>query len=497
MTARSGVSLGVVGALIASYGVALLAAWGWGRGAVPGPADPLASTGWGVVWSCAALALLAVACLGLLAEPRVSVRAAWVAIGWVSPLLAATPGLLEPVRAVALGLALVLPLSVVALPAWTVIVSRTVLARAAVGLTCAAVLIRTVAYNPMLDPSCVRYCVPLGARLDLPLSAQAQQFLVASLVTASALALLAAALDARSPRSDVVLGATAGAASLVPWWVTSTVSTSGRDDWLALAVGISATGTLLSVLTLLHRRRAARKLLAALDAHQDVPEVEWGQLIEPDAPALRLALENARLRAEARSQVEALRDSRRRIVEAFDAERRRFGRDLHDTVQQRVVGALIQTRIALDEESDEARRARLLDVVDLLTALLPHLRDVTERSAPELVETEGLGAAIAQRVAEVPGWSLASEEPQDVADTSQAARSAYVILDSMLDAVAHHGPGEVRVSSTAQAISICLRAGSVPLSEVVADRIAVANGTVARTTDGPTDCVEVVLPCGS
>ena len=50
-----------------------------------------------------------------------------------------------------------------------------------------------------------------------------------------------------------------------------------------------------------------------------------------------MALEHARLQAEVQAQLEQVRASRARIVEAGDAERRRLERDLHDGAQQRLV----------------------------------------------------------------------------------------------------------------------------------------------------------------
>src|SRR4051794_3433985 len=52
--------------------------------------------------------------------------------------------------------------------------------------------------------------------------------------------------------------------------------------------------------------------------------------------AAQLAVDNERLRAEARAQLRELEASRARIVEAGDAERRRLERDLHDGAQQRL-----------------------------------------------------------------------------------------------------------------------------------------------------------------
>ena len=70
------------------------------------------------------------------------------------------------------------------------------------------------------------------------------------------------------------------------------------------------------------------------------------QLVEEVAAAARLALENERLQAEVRAQLEELRASRARIVEAGDAERKRLERDLHDGAQQRLVGLSLSLRLA-------------------------------------------------------------------------------------------------------------------------------------------------------
>ena len=75
----------------------------------------------------------------------------------------------------------------------------------------------------------------------------------------------------------------------------------------------------------------------------------------PRAPRRRCALENERLDAEVRARVEELRESRARIVQAADEERRRLERDLHDGAQQRLVAlALTLARGALQDR----RRSR-------------------------------------------------------------------------------------------------------------------------------------------
>jgi DNA-binding NarL/FixJ family response regulator len=61
------------------------------------------------------------------------------------------------------------------------------------------------------------------------------------------------------------------------------------------------------------------------------------QLVQAVAATARLAIENQRLQAEVRAQLEEVRASRARIVAFGDAERRRVERNLHDGAQQRLV----------------------------------------------------------------------------------------------------------------------------------------------------------------
>jgi len=61
------------------------------------------------------------------------------------------------------------------------------------------------------------------------------------------------------------------------------------------------------------------------------------QLVRLTSAAASMALEHSRLQAEVQAQLELVRTSRARIVEAGDAERRRLERDLHDGAQQRLV----------------------------------------------------------------------------------------------------------------------------------------------------------------
>ena len=74
--------------------------------------------------------------------------------------------------------------------------------------------------------------------------------------------------------------------------------------------------------------------------------VDERELARALGSAARLAVENEALRAEALAQLRELRDSRARIVEAGDAERRRLERNLHDGAQQRLLALSYDLRLA-------------------------------------------------------------------------------------------------------------------------------------------------------
>ena len=72
-------------------------------------------------------------------------------------------------------------------------------------------------------------------------------------------------------------------------------------------------------------------------------------------PELRVGIEHARLDALLRAQVRELRESRLRLVEAADEERRSIERDLHDGAQQHVLALGYDIRRELtDAPSDRA-----------------------------------------------------------------------------------------------------------------------------------------------
>lgn len=122
-----------------------------------------------------------------------------------------------------------------------------------------------------------------------------------------------------------------------------------------------------------------------------------GSLVEAAGAAVRLALENARLQAQLRAQLRDVRESRARLVDATDRERRRVERDLHDGAQQRLVSVLLGLQLAKTEalQRSEPETVRTLEEnIDVLKRALAELRELARGIHPAILVEAGLTPAI-------------------------------------------------------------------------------------------------------
>ena len=128
----------------------------------------------------------------------------------------------------------------------------------------------------------------------------------------------------------------------------------------------------------------------AMLVHEAADEPE---LVRAVGGAAALALDNERLEAELRANVQELRASRARIVESADAARRRIERDLHDGAQQQLVAlalALPDARAA--GRPRPARPRALLDDARGGARRRPgDLRELARGIHPAVLADRGLG----------------------------------------------------------------------------------------------------------
>jgi signal transduction histidine kinase len=134
-----------------------------------------------------------------------------------------------------------------------------------------------------------------------------------------------------------------------------------------------------------------------------------------------------------------LRESRRRIVEAGYAERKRVERDLHDGAQQRLVALALELQVVRSKlATDPEAAAELLEgAADELTGATQELRELARGLHPPVLADRGLVPALealAKR-ATVP-VTVEADEAERAPEAVEAA--AYFVVSEALTNVARH-----------------------------------------------------------
>jgi signal transduction histidine kinase len=217
----------------------------------------------------------------------------------------------------------------------------------------------------------------------------------------------------------------------------------------------------------------------------------------------------ARVLLGVRSDV-ALREvarSRQRLGDAFDAERRRIERDLHDGAQHRLTSLTLQLGVArLDLPAGSPAAVPVGQAHEQAKELMVVLRDLIHGIRPQTLADLGLPAALRE---------LADRSPIEVAITvgegvTRAARSVegtayFVALEALTNAARHGAAGrvEMHLARVGEALVLEIRddglggadpAGGSGLTGL-ADRVAATGGRLllASPPGGPT-LVRVELP---
>jgi len=175
-------------------------------------------------------------------------------------------------------------------------------------------------------------------------------------------------------------------------------------------------------------------------------------LVDGVASVARLAVANARLQAEVRAWVDELTASRRRIVEAGDAQGRELARELAEGPERRldVVARL------LDDASGQLtgpERDGLTEVQHALRSARAELRNFAQGIRPSSLSEGGLAAAVPLLAERVPIPVSLSVKVGRLPPAVEAA--AYFVCSEALTNVAKHA------SATSASIVIGLRDGEV------------------------------------
>jgi signal transduction histidine kinase len=120
-------------------------------------------------------------------------------------------------------------------------------------------------------------------------------------------------------------------------------------------------------------------------------------LLDAAQAAVAFESENVRLGAEVAHQLEEVRASRQRIVQAADSERRRVERDLHDGAQQRLIGLAMEVgrlRAQAKQRGDDELGASLDSVAANVESAIEELRELARGILPPILAEAGLAAAV-------------------------------------------------------------------------------------------------------
>jgi signal transduction histidine kinase len=238
------------------------------------------------------------------------------------------------------------------------------------------------------------------------------------------------------------------------------------------------------------------------------PAILDGPVLEREiGTAAQMAVENERLRAEARVRLRELKASRSRIVATGDAERRRLERDLHDGAQQRLVSlsvALRMTQAGVDARREPGLADSLREADAGLQRAIMELRELAHGIHPVELSDEGFAAAVEAladrapvRVQGVPGERLpAPVETAAYVVVEEVARRAVGRHDgTTLTVEACHASGELVVEVDDPGETSPERALADLVS--VADRVGALDGHF--TVEAAEPCgvrVRAELPCG-
>ena len=233
-------------------------------------------------------------------------------------------------------------------------------------------------------------------------------------------------------------------------------------------------------ITMIEREGKPVAALVHNPALKDEPE-----LLDAVTAAAAIALENGRLHAELRANLDELRGSRARVIDAGQKERQRLERDLHDGAQQRLVAlsldlGVLESRLREDPDAN----AMLAKARDEVAVSLAELRDVARGLHPAVLTAHGLAVALESLAAHatVP-VRLTVELDGRIAEPVEVA--AYYVVSESLANIGKHA------QATSATVDVS-RSGHQLVVEVVDDGIGGADTEQGSGLRGLADRVEAL-----
>ncbi len=199
--------------------------------------------------------------------------------------------------------------------------------------------------------------------------------------------------------------------------------------------------------------------------------------------------------------------SRARLVDAFEAERRRIERDLHDGAQQRLVALTMTLGLARFDAPPGPLADRLAKAHAEAGRVLTELRELIHGIHPQVLTDYGLGPALADAADRS---AVPVDTDAELPRLPRAVESAgyFAACEALANVGRHSGAGRARITARHAHGVLRLdveddgRGGADPARGSgltgLADRVAVLDGTLVITSPpgGPT-LLRVEIPCSA
>jgi len=233
-------------------------------------------------------------------------------------------------------------------------------------------------------------------------------------------------------------------------------------------------------------------------------------LVRAVAATARMTIQNERLQAEVRAQLEEVRASRARIVEFGDAERRRVERNLHDGAQQRLVSISLALGIARSQvgaTSEQEIAVALDDAAAELRLALAELRELARGIHPVILSEAGLGPALVSLAERSPIPVTVTAVPSERLPSRVEETAYYVASEALANAAKHAHATAVSISARRLEGELLVEVGDDGVGGAdadgsglrgLADRVAALDGQLrVHSPDGKGTRITAELPCGS
>lgn len=222
--------------------------------------------------------------------------------------------------------------------------------------------------------------------------------------------------------------------------------------------------------------------------------------------ALRLALDNKRLRSEIIAQLAEVQASRARIVVAADEARRRLERDLHDGAQQRLLTVGLALQLLRLRLADNTASDLLTEAECQVAHAIRELRALAAGIHPAVLTDRGLLPAVAALASQCPlPVTIVGDDPGRLPRAVESA-AYFCISEGVANAIKHAGPARVTIELRRSPGLLTIEVsddgcgGADPGGSGLrglADRVSAVNGrfVVSAATGGRGTGLRVELPC--